>query len=96
MNKQKNDVLSKHECRFFGKVTLIFDLQIRPWYQRQDLTPMNTHVRYERRITNQSKVMDNVKVFLRKKWTNRKTDRQTKGRTDRAKTICPRSIDAGS
>ena len=39
----------------------------------------------------QSKAMANVKVLA-----DKRTDARTNGRTDRPKTICPRSIDAGS
>ena len=61
------------------------------WYQHEGLVTRYTHMKYEGPSSYQSKDMANVKVFADKQ-TNKRTD----GQTDGPKTICPRSIDAGT
>ena len=53
---------------FLKNVTLRFDLDLDrwPWYQRQSLAQRNMQLKYESSFTNHSKVMANVKVFLKK------------------------------
>ena len=42
--QNKEEVSVKH---YFEQVTLILDLGRRPWYQTNNLTLKNTHVKYE-------------------------------------------------
>ena len=72
------------------KVTLILTDDLDFSTKRKGFSPSNIYVKYKSSITYHSKAMAKVKVFCRQ--TNRKTDRQT----ERQKTICSRSIDAGA
>ena len=48
-------------------------------------------MKYESSITYHLKAMASVKAF-----TDKQTDNRTDGQTDRPKTICPLSMDAGA
>ena len=98
-NKKKHAVFVKQlmppQRPCFRKLTLIFDLDLDwwpwTWFQQKGLVTWYTHVKYKGPKSYQSKEMVNVKKIADKQegrmdqWTNA-----------RAKTICPRSIDAGS
>ena len=61
-----------------------------PWQHRKVSPNRNTHVKYESSIPNHSKVMAKVILFCGQ------MDQRTNRLTNRAKTICPRSINTGA